>query len=292
MINSSWYHIKRLFKKFKNNPTLINIITVATVAIIIKGFGFYKEIIVASNFGLSELLDTFFIAALVPGFISSVFLSNFNSVFIPNYIAEQKTTNRISSFQTTSFIVTIGTALLFMFIAYLFTDVYLETFFSGHTEDYYKLVITQFNYLLPCIVFWGLTSMLSGLLNIYDEFIFSSIYPVITSLSIIICLVFFQEELNELVIAVGTLAGSVCQFLFLFSIAAYKKILRLGIPDFSNSNAITMFRQMPAKISSGVLSGVNPLVDQFFSAQLVIGSLTALNYGVKIPSFFICIVGI
>src|SRR5690554_7122469 len=79
----------------------------------VKGFGFYKEIVIASNFGLSELLDTFLIAALVPGFIYQVFLGAFKSVFIPNYIMEQKTDRSISSFQATSFIITISTTAFF-----------------------------------------------------------------------------------------------------------------------------------------------------------------------------------
>ena len=61
-----------------------------------------------------------------------------------------------------------------MLIAYLFTDVYLEGFFSGHTESYYNLVKIQFYYLLPCILIWGLTSLISGLLNVHDEFRYST----------------------------------------------------------------------------------------------------------------------
>ncbi|MBQ0786115.1 MAG: virulence factor MviN, partial [Oceanihabitans sp.] len=68
------------FKKAIKNPTVINVITVAIISILVKGLGFYKEIIVAGSFGLSELLDTFFIAALLPGFISEVFLNAFKSV--------------------------------------------------------------------------------------------------------------------------------------------------------------------------------------------------------------------
>ena len=71
------------------NPTIINIISVGVIALAVKGFGFLKEVVVAETFGLSELLDTFFIAALVPGFVNDVFLNAFKNVFIPNYIAEK-----------------------------------------------------------------------------------------------------------------------------------------------------------------------------------------------------------
>lgn len=283
-------YITSLFLRAKSSPMIINIITVGIITVIVKGFGFYKEIVVAGSFGLSELLDTFFIASLVPGFISEVFLNSFNTVFVPNYIVEQKTSKNLGAFQSTSIIVTVTASLFFIFISYLFTDIYLETFFSGHTESYYNLVKLQLYYLLPCILFWGLTSLLSGLLNIHDEFRYSSIYPILTSIAVIICLVFFRDTLGEAVLAIGMLIGSISQFGLLLLVALRNKWIHFGSPDFLNTNIIMMVKQVPAKISSSLLVGVNPLVDQFFSAKLVIGSITALNYGIKIPAFIIGII--
>ena len=282
-------YIKTIKKAIKN-PTVINVITVAIIAVFVKGLGFYKEIIVAGSFGLSELLDTFFIAALLPGFINEVFLNAFKSVFIPNYIAEKKSTNRIGAFQSASFIITLSIAAIFIIISYLFTDVFLETFFRGHTTDYYYLIKTQLYYLLPCILFWGLASLLSGLLNIYDEFKHASIYPVFTSIAMIVCLLFFKEQLQEKVLAVGMLIGSISQFVFLLIVSINKKIIKIETPDFLGLHTQTMFKQVPAKVSSGFLTGLISVTDQFFAAQLIIGSIAALNYGLRIPAFFTAII--
>ncbi|QRM90172.1 virulence factor MviN [Lacinutrix sp. WUR7] len=277
-------------KKALKNPTIINVITVAIISILVKGLGFYKEIIVAGSFGLSELLDTFFIAALLPGFINEVFLTAFKLVFIPNYIAEKKSSNRIGAFQSTSFIITLVISILFIIISYLFTDVFLETFFKGHTAEYYHLIKTQLYYLLPCILFWGFASLLSGLLNIYDDFKYASIYPIFTSIAMLVCLLFFKEQLQEKVLAVGMLIGSILQFIFLLFITIKKKIIKIAPPDFYGYHAQTMFKQVPAKISSGFLTGLISVTDQYFAAQLIIGSIAALNYGLRIPAFFTAII--
>jgi putative peptidoglycan lipid II flippase len=272
--------------KIIKNPTAINIATVIVITVIVKGFGFYKEVVVAGTFGLSELLDTFYIAALLPGFINQVFLIAFKAVFIPNYVAEIKTTKKIGSFQSISFLITIATGLFFVLISFLVTDVYLEVFFKGHTATYYDLVKAQFYYLVPCILFWGLSSLLSGLLNVYNEFKYSSIYPVLTSISMLICLIFFKDELQEKVLAVGMLIGTIAEFVFLILVSVIKKIIKLSKPDFSGKNTKMMFKQLPARIASGFLNGLIPVTDQYFSAQLVVGSIAALNYGMKIPAFF------
>lgn len=251
----------------------------------IKFLGFYKETIVAANFGLSQILDTFFIAVLVPGFIQNVFLGAFKNVFIPNYIAESKTGNNISSFQATGFLITGFISLLFVLIAYLFTDTYLEVFFSGHTVAYYEMVKSQFYYLAPCIFVWGISSLLSGLLNVNEEFKYSSYPGVFVPLVIILCLTFFKKNLGDNVLAIGTLLGSILALLFLLVVCVRKKILSISYPDFTDRNVQLMFKQIPAKVSSGFLTGMNSVVDQFFAAQLIVGSVAAINYGLKMPAF-------
>ena len=272
-------------KQFLNQPVFRNILLVTGITLFIKVIGFYKESVVAANFGLSELLDTFFIAFLIPGFLYNIFLGPFKSVFIPNYIAELKTGNNMASFQSTGFLVTAMVGLLFIIIAFLFTDIYLENIFADHTQEYYELVKSQFYYLLPCIILWGFSSLLSGLLNVNEEFKFSSFYGVFIPVSIIVCLSFFKDILGNNVLAIGTLIGSFSSFVFLLTVCIQKKILALSRPDRKNINARLMFSQIPAKVSSSFLTGLHEVVDQYFAAQLIVGSIAALNYGLKIPAF-------
>ena len=273
--------------QLKRNSVFKNILLVGGITLCIKFLGFYKETVVAANFGLSLTLDTFFIAMLVPGFIQHVFLGAFKNVFIPNYIAESKTENELASFQGTGFLATGLISLVFVLIAYLFTDTYLEVFFTGHEDEYYRLIKLQFHILLPCVFFWGFSSLLSGLLIINEEFTYSSFEGVFIPIPIILCLLFFKDTLGNTVLAVGTLIGTICSFFYLLFVCIRKRILKISYPDFKNENARFMFKQIPAKVSSGFLTGMNGVVDQFFAAQLVIGSVAAINYGLKIPAFLI-----
>lgn len=281
------FDLKELLRRLQSNSTITNVLLVGVLTLLTRGFGFVKEIIIADSFGLSELLDTFYIAVLIPGFISNVFLGGFKSVFIPNYVIEMHSGKHVGSFQSTCFILVFGISLFFCLIAFLGTDVYLETFFKGHDGSYYELIKTQFYFVMPSIVFWGMTSLINGLLTIYDEFVFSSLGVLFPAITIIICILFFKEELGAVVLAVGTLVGSAANFMFQLSIALRKKIITLKRPDFVSPNVKETFRQIPAKISANLLTGVNDIVDQYFAATLVVGSIAALNYGVKIPMFTI-----
>ncbi|MBU2996743.1 polysaccharide biosynthesis C-terminal domain-containing protein [Cellulophaga baltica] len=273
---------------FLKKPVIRNILVVISITSFIKFIGFFKETVVASEFGLSIYIDTFLIASIIPGFISTVFLNSFANVFIPNYIANEKANGSIKSFQSSSFLITFACSTVFFIIAITFTDIYLENFIPGHTNEYYALVKKQFRYISPCILIWGLSSLLTGLLNIKGEFKFSSFGPIFIPLTILFFLKFNNNLINDdLVLAISTLIGSILTFIFLLSICLYKKTLSLGKIDFKNKNIVTMLREFPLKISSSLLTGLIPVVDQYFAAMLVIGSVAAINYGLKIPAFIL-----
>ena len=94
-----------------------NILLVGVITMFVKVVGFYKETLVSSNFGLSLLLYTYFIAFLIPGFIQNVFISSFKNVFIPNYVSELKTGSNVGALQATGFMIT-GLITLFFAIYY------------------------------------------------------------------------------------------------------------------------------------------------------------------------------
>jgi putative peptidoglycan lipid II flippase len=267
------------------NTTLINVMIVGFMTLVVKGMGFFKEMEVGRSFGLSELIDTFLIASLIPGFINNVFMSSFQNVFIPNYIAEKKVSSSIGSFQSACVIITLGLGIVLSIVAYFFATFFLEDIFGGHTLKYYDLIRDQLYIMLPCILFWSLSSLLGGLLEVNGLFSFSSIYPIITSLVVLMFLFFFKNEFGYKVLALGMVVGSFIEFIYLLVVSIFKKTLKLSRPNFVSNNIVLLYRQLPSKIGSGFLTGTTGFVNQFFAAQLVVGSIAALNYGMKIPAF-------
>lgn len=269
---------------YLKNPISRNILLIGVLTMMAKGFGFFKETVIASTYGLSEILDTFLIAILIPNFVNNVFLSAIGNVFIPNYVRESKISKKLASFQTNGFVITVGISLFFMIISILITDVYVEFFFKGHTDHYYQLIKTQFYYISPCIIIWGISSLISKLLHLNEVFSMPTISGILVPISILITIFALKESAPELALAIGTLLGSSVQLLVLLVFALKKKIILLGIPSFRSENVKLMFAQLPAKVSSGFLTGLLPVTDQYFAAQLVVGSIAALNFGLKVPA--------
>ena len=126
----SWVNIisiRPTIKKALSNPLTRNMLIVGIITLLIKVTAFYKETLIASSFGLGEILDTFLVAILVPTFIQSVFMNSLRNIFIPNYITEMKNNGNKGSFQSIILIITMGISVFSALLAFLTIDFFLET---------------------------------------------------------------------------------------------------------------------------------------------------------------------
>ena len=280
--------VRKGYSSFKN-PVFKSMAIVASIAIVTKGVAFYKETIVAGSFGLNEIIDTFLIAALIPTFINSVFISSVNNLFVPNYIAEQKVNRNIASFQSVVFLIVLGIALVASLITLLSIDLFLDIIYPNQPEANYILVKDQLYIILPCLFIWGVNSVMIGLLEVESRFLVSSVVGLTPLVITILFLFYLKDELGSLVLAYGLMVGCVINFFYLLFFTIKYNDLSIGKPRL-NANSRLMIRQLPPKISSGFLTAMNNFIDQFFAGQLVVGSLAALSYANRIPAFGVSIV--
>ncbi len=282
MIRRIYNYISKFFKK----KLIKNMANVAIIIIFIKLISFYKETLVSSNYGLSEQLDTFYIAVLIPVFIQGVTTKALKNLFVPNYIIEKNTTKNIGSFMSFT---TIGILLLcaVLIIGIILFDLFLlEIVFEGHDYQYYSKIRQQLHILLFCLPLWTLSSLLGGLLEIEGRFFESTIMGFFTPIITIVNIIFFKDFFGITLLVWSMLIGSSCRFLGLLTINLRNKYLILKRPVY-NENIKTMLREYPPKIISGFLTASNKFIDQLFAAQLVVGAISSINYGIRLPALII-----
>lgn len=289
MLSIQFKNIIQKGNRVIQNPVLRNMILIAIITLLIKVVAFYKETLIASSFGLNEVIDTFIIATLIPSFINSVFITSLTHLFIPNYITELKNGGDKKSFQSVVFLLTIGISLISILITYFSIDIFLDIIYPNQPEANYQLVKSQFYIILPCLFFWGIESVLLGLLDVNNRFFVSTIVGIIPIIIMIVFLFYFWDTLGPMVLAYGTLAGTIISFMFLMFLSIKFKAVSLGMPVL-NDNSRLMIQQLPPKVSSSFLSVMNNFVDQFFAGQLIVGSLAALSYANRLPAFGVTIV--
>jgi len=262
-------------------------VTVGAITLLVKIVGFFKESVIASSYGISIFLDTYFIAILVPTFIQNVFIGALKNLFIPNYIRELSSSKDVGNIQSVTLLLITLLAVVLSIVSIVFIH-NIDLLFPDHDASFYTLISTQFYIVLPCIFLWGYASYLNGLLEIKKKFFASTVASFFLPITTILFIFFLKTSFGDKTLAYSMTIGSFIALIYLFLVCLKEKVIQVSKPKVTENTGL-MLRQYPPKLVAGLLIGINPFVDQFFAAKLTAGSIAALNYGTKIPAFLISI---
>ena len=278
-----------LLIKFKNELTsdskpYKSIFIVAICIFIVKIFGFAKEAFISNAFGMSNLLDSFFILILVPVFFKSVFIGAFKAVFIPNFInAKNK-----KVLYNNIIVLTMSLAILLILVVYLISPHINDYLTRNYSNEISKIVFDNQYLFLICIPMWSFSALISGFLDIKKSFIKSAVTPIISSAFIIIVFILFEPNINYLFYAF--VFGVFLEFMWLYIVNPLS--FKLSQVDFANNETKILLKQFTPKLVAGLIIGLNPIIDQFFSSSLGNGAISTLNYGSKFSVFATSIMSI
>lgn len=266
-----------------NAALMVSVLT-ATIKIITVA----KDMLVASKFGVGDVLDIFLIAYLIPSFATSIFAGSFYSAFIPVLIRVQEQHGHEEAkrlFSSISFIAII-LLIIVTFILAVTDSWVLNMLASGFDEEKLKNTLSQYDQLLVLIVIGGMTIFGGSVLNAQKKFSLVAISPVTSPLVIFLLLSISNDTQASHLLIKGTLAGAVLEFLII--IWGLHKIDYLCIPKWGklNSDSIQVINQYLPMIGGSFLMSSTLVVDQTMAAWLAPGSVSTLAYAGKVPTFF------
>ena len=264
--------------------TFKSIAIVAFATIIVKIVGFVKESFIGGNFGMSGLLDSYYILLLIPAFLRNVFIGAFKAVFVPGLVNSTDERDLFSK----SLIV----ALVFSFLllaAGVIVAPYINDHLSRNYSDEVKGLISDYQlFFYVCIPLWSVSSILTAVLDVKKKFLFSAFTPLVSGLTIIIIIWLFEVDITYLYF--GYILGSALELIYLLVICPMR--IGLNTRHFWTPELKTVLSQFLPKLSAGVIIGLNPVVDQYFSTSISDGAISVLNYGNKFPAFIIAILSV
>jgi putative peptidoglycan lipid II flippase len=89
------------------------VVIIAALASLVKVFSLAKEMLIARIFGAGDALDAFYVAILLPGFLSSIMASSFGCAFVPTYIQVRETEGDLAAQRLFSTVAAFNLAALF-----------------------------------------------------------------------------------------------------------------------------------------------------------------------------------
>ncbi|MDX8029730.1 murein biosynthesis integral membrane protein MurJ [Lentzea sp. BCCO 10_0856] len=205
--------------------------SMAIATIVSRATGLLSKVLLIAVIGAETLGDSYQAASTLPTMINELLLGGvLTSVAIPLLVrAEKEDSDGGESYA--QWLITMGTlilgvgTLLAMASAPLLTDIYISD-----SQDANPELVTAFAYLvLPGIVFYGLTALLSAVLNARHVFGIPTWAPVLNNLVVIVVLVVYamlpgeltlnpvrMTDTHLLVLGLGTALGVAVQAAVLF----------------------------------------------------------------------------
>jgi putative peptidoglycan lipid II flippase len=276
------------FRKPASDTTNRRIFRAATIvgilALMAKLAAMVKELIIARSFGRSDDVDAFLIAFLLPTFVLSIGMNALGYALVPVFVETRQREGSEAAQQLLSSMMLLGTVALAVIAALLGLLAPLYLPWLGHSFSPAKLELTrQLLYvLLPWIIFSGIATLATAVLNANERFALPALAPLLTSSVTISLILLISRRWGVFTLAGGVVAGG-CLEAMLLLYALRKQGLKLYFywQGFDPRIRRVLSQYVPM-LAGAVLMGSTLVVDQAMAAMLPSGNVAALSYACKV----------
>ena len=273
----------------KSLKNIAGIVAVATL--VSKLFGLLRSTCIAAAFGVGAVFNAFNFAYIIPGFLLIV-VGGLNG---PLHTALVSVLARRDEEDSANLVATIATLLTLILIPVtiliiVFAPFLIDLVAPGLNYQVREIAILQLQIMAPLALFAGLIGVGIASLNSADLYWLPSVSPMLSSIAVISSLGILAWQLGDninapqnlalggMVLAVGTLAGAVLQWVVQLIVQSRKSVLIIRPRfNFRSPGVREVLRLMaPATLSAG-MSNINLYVDLRF-ASFIPQAAATLSY--------------
>lgn len=258
-------------------------IIVFLLTIVSNILGLARETCIAYLFGASGLTDAYYIASILPDMIAGLISSTFANALIPVLKREKeespdsaKSLVRVILFYTTVVLVVV------MFVSWLLRNDIVHILAPGLLFSAHAVAVRMTNIMLVSIVFTGLSGVLWGIHNAYENYSYPALTGVIFNTLLLASAIVLAPFIHIYGLAIGFTIGVLGRFLVQIT-----PLIRIGIfhgakKHFYHKRIRDVAIAAPAIFFSIGVGVVNQIVDRILASSLPSGQITLMNYAAKI----------
>ncbi|MBU0476511.1 murein biosynthesis integral membrane protein MurJ [Patescibacteria group bacterium] len=258
-----------------------------TVAALILGaaslgsalLGLFRDRLLAGTFGAGDELDIYYAAFRIPDFVAMILILGAISAAIIPVFSEHLVRSKEEAWEFTCALLNLLLiSLIFVcLVLVVFTPFLISLVAPGFEGEKKELTIllTRIMFLSPILL--GISSLMSGILQVFHRFLATSLAPIMYNLGIIFGILFFVPQIGISGLAWGVALGGILHFLiqlpaFFLSGFRYKIIL-----DFSHKGIRKVIGLMLPRSLGLAASQINLIVITAIASTLISGSIAIFN---------------
>jgi len=265
---------------------------VASLTVVSRLFGFFRDLVFALLFGASAIADAFFVAFRIPNLLRSFVAEGaLTSAFVP-ILTEELRKSKQHARQTVRAVagLLMCTTSLLSLLGILFAEHIISFFAPGFEQPgfRYEQSVVLLQIMMPYIFFVSLVAMLNGALNSVGIFGIAALAQVVMNLVLIIgaLLAYFVEQDQQAVfLAWVVLIGGIFQIIVQLP-ALKKSELTIWplIRFFTRPVKKILLLMLPAMLGAAVYQ-LSIFINTMLASLLSQGSISWLFYADRITQF-------
>jgi putative peptidoglycan lipid II flippase len=264
--------------KFLRSIGLVTLITILS-----KVLGFLRDSLIAAYFGASAMTDAYFVSLAVPNVLFAAFSTAISSGVIPMYMeahhrSEEEGKRWIRQLGSFFFWV----SLIICVIAFWFSPQIVDIVGGKMPASQRALTIELTKITIPSFIFFVLAAFANGVLNTHKHFFLPSLSSLPNNVLIVLFILFFGDRYGVIGITWCALIAAVTQYWIQLPLMKRYGFSLFPIQLKMNKEVRSSFASFFPIIVASIAVQMNILVDQMVASRLSEGSVSALNYAVKL----------
>ncbi|MBU0597936.1 murein biosynthesis integral membrane protein MurJ [Patescibacteria group bacterium] len=275
-------------------------IIIATASIVSRLLGLVRDRLLASQFGAGDELDIYYAAFRIPDLVFNVLvLGALSAAFIPVFIqyiqkAKDNPDNKNEVWHLANSLMNILLAGLLIFgaIFFVFAPYIIPLIAPGFGPEKQAITVNMTRIMLVAIIFFGLSNVITGILNSFKRYVNFAFAPVMYNIGIIIGIIALAPIYGLYGLAYGVVLGS-----FLHLAIQVPGALRLGfrykpVFDYKHKGVRSIGKLMLPRTFGLAVSQIDQLVSVIIGSTLASGSVAVFTLANNLQSFPISVFGV
>lgn len=257
---------------------------VATLSVASKLLGFFRETSLAAVFGATHATDAYLVGQVIPSVIFGALSAGLSATFIPVFAEVCEARGKEAAYLTASTIINACAVVGLVIIALgeAAAPVLARIVAPGFSGEVLALTVSMSRLMFPMVLFQFLSALFTGMHHTEGDFATPALSALMLNACIIASTVSFGRRYGIAAVAVGTTLGAAAQALCQAP-ALYRRGFR-WVPALDIGHpALRKMAKLAVPVLLGVVvSQVGVIVERMIASTLPEGSISALNYALRL----------
>lgn len=263
-------------------------IVVIFITVIAKVFGFLRETILASFFGVGAITDAFNVASTIPSSVLSIVAAALVTGIIPMITRiSSDGEDRVNYFTSNVLNIFLLFCAALMLVILAIPELVISVFAANLNQEALVYAVSFLRVISFGIFSVAFVQLGSGYLNVKRSFIVPASITIVSNLTIIITIIFASSINQPMLLAYGQLLAMVIQTVVVIVFMYRAGFKYKAVIDFNDKDLRVMIRLALPLLISAVLGQANDIIMKNVATVIYDGdgAFTYMNLATRLTSF-------